>query len=187
MDDKDVIGMIITAVESCDEFHYMVKNIAEPELDCDISFTAYCHRSQRYQCARQFNRQRYDPRLPTFNCGGIVKGKILRERGCIQLLVMHSEHRRIDSERETLRQDVPVEAREYIAARSNTLDAVDLYDDVVAHFPNSDITRMQVYYWWNKSFQHQYRLNDDQVLSCRALLERHNANGFNEVCTSVEY
>ncbi|KAI8139937.1 hypothetical protein BJV82DRAFT_490761, partial [Fennellomyces sp. T-0311] len=115
-----------------------------------------------------------------FDCGGRIKGTIKRDLGCVELSVTHTEHIRVDSERQTLRESVPQEVIDYITEESNTLHAADVYHNVVTRFPAHDITCMQVYYWWGVSFQDQYRLHDDQVVSSRMLLERHRENGFHE-------
>ena len=187
MGDRQVMDRILDVVGQCDGYRYILRNEADPEQSFDISFTGYCSRSLTYQQNNpDRERVRQHERMPVYDCHGRIQGIIKRQLGYVELEVRHESHPPADAvERlryqQLERNIVPQEIREAISRSSQLTNAASVYRRIIREFPDSNISPMQVYYWWTRTFEREYRLHPDQLLSARMLVQRYNNQGFYEV------
>ena len=187
MSDDDLANLIIETVQTCDGFRYVRRYNREPTHASDVSFSAYCSRSQSHQNQVSVaDRQRVCRRMPAFDCHGRILGKIKRAVGYVDLRIYHIDHERVDDttrdQLETQRNLVPMDIRDYIAENAENMDAAALYRLIIRDFNDPDVTKMQVYYWWTRTFRSRYCLDEaDQMRSSRLVLEQYNDQGFAQV------
>ncbi|KAI9253477.1 hypothetical protein BDA99DRAFT_519934 [Phascolomyces articulosus] len=129
-----------------------------------------CRCSQDYDVQRQvFNvdRRRLDSRMETYFCGGHIQGLIDKRNRYAHINVEHSTgHPTLSVP--TMYQ-VNEEIRIHILQNCIKMDAHAL------------LTQPQVYYWWNGSFETQYKLANNQYGSARLLIERALPHGVDKV------
>ncbi|KAG0181557.1 hypothetical protein DFQ29_008021, partial [Apophysomyces sp. BC1021] len=93
--------------------------------------------------------------METFRCGGQVSGHIDRVNDVINLNIEHSTGH----------------PAPYCALN---FSAHDLYERAIEDYPNEteNLTCAQVYYWWSEGIASSYRLDSDEIVSSRLLIER---------------
>ncbi|KAG2221748.1 hypothetical protein INT45_007154 [Circinella minor] len=71
----------------------------------------------------------------------------------------------------------------YISEKCITVSPQDLYLDILTMYPNimGTLTQAQVYYWWNKSFEIQYKLHRNQFTSTEMHLDRAAPRGVEKI------
>ena len=173
MDDRELLTHIRTRVQERDGYHYYQNFTNNTRLKYGNSFVCHCSQDADMQQQVLDNyRKRIRTRIETYNCGGFIRGLIERRFEYIHINIEHSTGHRaapviIDN-------TVDENIRIYIQQNCARIDAQDLYHDILERFPGvlGRIQQSQVYYWWNRSFEDQYRLHRDQFISAGMLLDR---------------
>ncbi|KAI9248792.1 hypothetical protein BDA99DRAFT_542367 [Phascolomyces articulosus] len=172
LDEETILTRIRTRIEGRDGYHYYQEVTPSPALKFARSFCCRC--SQDYDVQRQVlnvDRRRLDSRMETYLCGGHIQGMVDKRNRYAHINVEHSTgHPALPVS--TMYQ-VNEEIRTHILQNCITMDAHALYLDILDRFPNTlgRLTQPQVYYWWNRSFETQYRLANNQYESARLLIE----------------
>ncbi|KAI9243340.1 hypothetical protein BDA99DRAFT_530641 [Phascolomyces articulosus] len=182
MDDEQLLTDIRTRVEGRDGYHYYQYFTKDTRLKYGNSFICAC--SQDYDTQRQVvddRRKRICTRMDVSLCGGFIKGLIERRFEYVHLTIEHSIGHRAAPD--SVNNDVDEDIRVYIQQNCTRMSAQDLYRDILGRFPNvlGSLKQSQVYYWWNQSFEHQYRLHNNQFTSADMLLDQVAGQGIMKV------
>ncbi|KAI7855259.1 hypothetical protein BDC45DRAFT_506972 [Circinella umbellata] len=165
------------SVDAYISFDESMRPMDDQKLDTRLK---YCH-SFVFHCSQDADtqqqvsddrRKRIRTRMETYNCGGFIRGLIERRFEYVHINIEHSTgHRAAPVITENT---VDENIRTYIQQNCARMDAKDLYHDILGRFPGvlGRIQQSQVYYWWNRSFEDQYRLHRDQFISAGMLLHR---------------
>ena len=182
MDEEHILAHICNAIEARDGYKYYREFTPNPSLKFARSFCCRC--SQDYDVQRQvFNddRQRIHTRMETYLCGGQVTGVIDKRNAYVHVSIEHSTgHPALPV---STMYKVSDEIQAHILANCITMDASALYLDILDRFPYTigKLSQPQVYYWWNRSFESQYKLARNQYESATMLIERAEPQGVRKV------
>ncbi|KAG2214782.1 hypothetical protein INT45_011563 [Circinella minor] len=182
MDDQHLVTHIRTSIEARDGYHYYHYFMAATHLKFGSTFICCCSQSSESQRQVPDNRRRrIHTRMETFSCNGYINGMIDRPNSYVRITIEHSTgHRAAPS---ATNNNVDRELITYISEKCITMSAQDLYLDILTVYPNTmgTLTQAQVYYWWNKSFESQYKLHRNQFTSTEMHLDRAAARGVEKV------
>lgn len=176
-DFKRIAKQYVSLVESCDEYRYYIKNVGAPIKQKRIRFTAYCIQDSSIQNQETDDnaRTRYRRRMETYPCGGTIEGVIDLINFCVHLDINHNHtdrhppppYEEVDDEATT------EQIRHFIRqhAREHDRYVTDIHASLIRTYPTSTVSLGQVYYWWNKEMETQYKLVENQFESARMLIE----------------
>ncbi|CAO3591166.1 unnamed protein product [Absidia cylindrospora] len=178
LSDAQLVAEIMEAIERCDGYRYTLIRIGSPKKRFIINFAANCcQRPERQHQTSENERQRRRLRLTTYECNGSVVGNIDRQQNWIHVKVVHTNHSHPIEQDNSV---VPEAVKDFIRRLALTTTCADLYRRVCDEFGVAT-TRAQVYYWREEAIKPLYRLNEDQMLSSRLLIQQRVNRGFEEV------
>lgn len=186
LEDYQVAEAIVDYIGFCDNYQWILKNVGAPTLNNRIHFSAYC--SQDVSIQQQIPReqlQRFHDRMDTFQCRGTLKGVIDRGESVVEITLQHDRLHPLPDHRDQRRARVPTSERARAFIRQEALlgtNASETYRRLMHRFPDEYVSRARVGYWWNATFRGLWRLDEDnQLQSCRLLVQRNRTRGFEEV------
>ncbi|KAG2208187.1 hypothetical protein INT45_007640, partial [Circinella minor] len=156
MDDQELLTHIHTHVQERDGYHYYQNFTSDTRLK--YVSDDRCKRIRTW--------------METYNSGDFIRGLIERHFEYVHMNIEHSTGHHAAPVITDNRVDENI--KNYMQQNCARMDAQDLYHDILGRFPSmlGRIQQSQVYYWWNRSFEDQYRLYRDQFISAGMLLGR---------------
>ncbi|SAM02860.1 hypothetical protein [Absidia glauca] len=175
----EIIASFFDKVEQVSGYKYTSMGVTNPRKRRSIAFYGWC--SQRTDVNRQIpddQTRRFCNRMETYDCGGELKGILYKNQRWAVLTIKHgSSH---PCHQEDRQPQMSLEVRNIIAANSNNNTSPALYRLVQRTF-GPEATRSQVAFWRQQAMEANYRMDDDQFVSSKMLVESFGNQGFDQV------
>ena len=135
LDDQHLVTRIRASIEARDGYHYYQYFTTGPQLKFDSTFVCCCSQSSESQRQVPDDRcRRIFTRIETFSCNGSINGMIDRANGYVRITIEHSTGNRAAPN--AMNKNVDEDIREYIREKCITINAKDLYLDILNTYPS---------------------------------------------------
>ncbi|KAJ8095385.1 hypothetical protein PM082_023155 [Marasmius tenuissimus] len=155
-------------------YRYIYKETRPSKSDPEVkTFKFFCAQNEKEVTKPRLHpdpeRQRERTAMKRFNCEGylLVKMRTGVPREARIKLRHHPHPGYVDI-------GIPVHYKEMIREGvENDLPASKIWSSILQDDPETEISRKQVYREWTRLSQHQWRLDEDQIISAIALIEKY--------------
>ena len=134
--DQHLVIRIHASIEARDVYHYYQYFTPGTQLKFGNTFVCCCSQSSESQ--RQVpddRRRRIYTRMEVFSCNGSINGMIDKPNGYVRITIEHSTRHRAAPH--AINNNVDEDIRECIRQKCVTMNAKDLYLDILNTYPNT--------------------------------------------------